>query len=265
MKVFISSVISGYEHFRDAAGEAVQVLGGQVIRAEDFSADPAAPQVVCLRGVREADVVVLLMGNRYGYVAPSGLSATHEEYREAKERKPVLVFVENVAGRETEQEAFVDEVQSYVAGHFRATFTTEEDLKGAVTRALHQHALSVAAGPVDEAEIVARAETIKPSGSGMASSPTLLVSVAGGPRQQILRPTEIEAPALARKIMQEATYGQEPIFDAASGSTSKIENGSLVVEQVDRNAAIYLDELGTVRIVMPARSEGKRNTFGSVL
>ena len=40
--------------------------GYAVIAAEDFGASPGSPQQVCLAGVREADVVVLLLGARYG-------------------------------------------------------------------------------------------------------------------------------------------------------------------------------------------------------
>ncbi len=94
MRVFISSVITGYEHFRDAVAAAVESLGHEVIRAEDFGASPGTPQQACLGGVREADVVVLLVGARYGAIQPSGHSATDEEYREARESKQVLVFVE---------------------------------------------------------------------------------------------------------------------------------------------------------------------------
>jgi len=36
MKVFISSVITGFESYRDAAGQGVHSLGHQAIRTEDF-------------------------------------------------------------------------------------------------------------------------------------------------------------------------------------------------------------------------------------
>ncbi len=83
MKVFISSVVSGFESFRDAAAAGIEALGYTVIRSEDFGAVAASSQQTCLEGVRVADVVVLLLGARYGFLQPAGLSATHEEYREA--------------------------------------------------------------------------------------------------------------------------------------------------------------------------------------
>ena len=83
MKVFVSSLIGGYESYRDAVVEAAEMLGHTVLRAEDLGATPASPQQACLGLVRDSDVVVLLIGEHYGAVQPSGLSATHEEYREA--------------------------------------------------------------------------------------------------------------------------------------------------------------------------------------
>ena len=94
MKVFVSSVIGGLEEHRAAAREGAENLGHAVIAAEDFGASPGSPQQVCLAGVRDADVVILLLGARYGTAQASGLSPTHEEYRAARGTKPVLVFVQ---------------------------------------------------------------------------------------------------------------------------------------------------------------------------
>src|SRR3977135_4124469 len=107
MKVFISSLITGMEPVRSAAREAVLQLGHEPIFAEDFGAKPQSPQVACLSGVRQSGLVIPILGPRYGAKQASGLSATHEEYREAKERCPILAFVEDGVGRDAAQEAFV--------------------------------------------------------------------------------------------------------------------------------------------------------------
>jgi hypothetical protein len=65
VKVVISSVISGMEEERTAARQAAETLGHTVTAAEDFRASPQTPQQVCLGAVRDADVVVLLLGARY--------------------------------------------------------------------------------------------------------------------------------------------------------------------------------------------------------
>jgi hypothetical protein len=100
MKIFISSLILGMDPFRAAAREAVTTLRHEPIMAEDFGASPNSPQIACLTGVRQADLVVSMLGKDYGALQPSGLSATHEEYREAKGQKPVLAFVQSGVDRE---------------------------------------------------------------------------------------------------------------------------------------------------------------------
>jgi hypothetical protein len=89
MKIFISSVISGFEDLRAAAALAIRSLGHEPVIAENFDAALVSPRVACLGGVREADLVVLILGKSYGAVQTnSGISATHEEWLEAKNRRP---------------------------------------------------------------------------------------------------------------------------------------------------------------------------------
>ena len=205
--------------------------------------------------MRDADVVVLLLGDRYGHRQESGLSATHEEYREAKERRPVLAFVQESVEREAAQRDFVREVQDWNSGQYPAGFSTPEGLREAVTRDLHQLELSRAAGPVDEEEMLARAEASVPAARGFGEASLSLV-VAGGPRQQVLRPAELEADELSDALMREGLFGPNRVLDPARGTNKRLEGHALLVEQ-DR-ASIRLDELGTVVIAQPARDEGGR-------
>jgi Domain of unknown function (DUF4062) len=150
MRVFISSVIGGFEAFRAAAAAAVASLGHEAITAETFEAGVSSPRVACLRGVREADVVILILGASYGTVqAVSGLSATHEEYRDAKDHRPVIAFIQEGIDREPAQAEFVREVQDWSGGLLRSGFRTTKELRDAVTKALHRFELSAAAAPVD--------------------------------------------------------------------------------------------------------------------
>ena len=132
MKVFISSVISGMEDHRAAARLAAESLGHTVTVAEDFRASPQSPQQVCLGAVRDADAVVLVLGPRYGAPQESGVSPTHEEYREARGTKPVLAFVQTGFTREPQQERFVEEVSAWEGGGYRESFDTPESLRTAV-------------------------------------------------------------------------------------------------------------------------------------
>ncbi len=142
MKVFISSVISGFEIYRDASVRSARALGHEVRRSKDFSASPVTRQQACLTGVRWADVTVVLLGPTYGTPQRSGLSATHEEYREARGSHPVLVFVQQGVTREPQQDGFVTEVRDWSSGHVAPGFRTPEELGDAVTRALHDFELA---------------------------------------------------------------------------------------------------------------------------
>lgn len=258
MKVFISSLITGMEPFRAAAREAVSTLRGEPIMAEDFGARPHSPQVSCLSELRRADVVALILGERYGALQPSGLSATHEEYRDAQGRKPVLAFVQEGVTREPAEAEFVREVQSWEAGLFRGGFTTPDDLKTALTRALHDYQLANAVGPVDTGEMVQRAATLLPADrQNSAGNAMLNLAVAGAPRQTILRPIEIENPALADHLHQTALFGVHRLFDHTVGVEREIEDGRLVVRQANGRAEIALDEQGSILVRLPVRRNNR--------
>jgi hypothetical protein len=261
VKVFISSVIAGMEEYRAAAREAAESLGYSVIAAEDFGASPSSPQQVCLAGVRDADVVVLLLGARYGTPQSSGLSPTHEEYQEARGRKPVLVFVQTGITREPDEEKLVDEASGWEGGQYRQPFDSPASLRAKVTRALHQWELSQQAGPVNEEELAAGAAALLPQRPTYAAgSPLLHVVVASAPAQQVLRPSAMDDPALQTAMEQEALYGERPVFDRGQGVQTGVSGTSLVVRQA--NAEITVDEHGNVRVSRPGRDSGGRPSGG---
>ena len=255
VKVFISSVIAGMEDHRAAAREAAESLGYTVIAAEDFRASPSSPQQVCLEGVRDADVVVLLLGARYGTPQRSGLSPTHEEYREARGSKPVLVFVQTDATPEPGEGTFIDEVSSWEGGQYREPFDTPESLRKAVTGALHRWEVNQQAGPVNEEELRARAAALLPRRTTYSpGSPLLHVIVAGAPAQRVVRPGALDDSALQREMEREAVYGDRPVFDRSQGVQATVSGATLTIGQ--RNAEIALDEQGSVRVSRPARDAG---------
>jgi hypothetical protein len=260
MKIFVSSLISGMEQLRAAVRAAIISLGHEPVMAEDFGARPQSPQVSCLDALRGCDAVVLILGARYGFTQPSGLSATHEEFREARERIPVLAFAQAGAQQEPAQAAFVKEVRGgWATGLFSPEFTDPEDLRGKVTRALHDWQLARAAGPFDADELLTRA--LAPfenrHGSHHGNGPTLILSLAGGPAQAILRPSEIEDPRLGRALQKEALFGDAAIFDPNAGSQPAMEDsGKLVLRQDPRLVALGADGGILVRLTLEAHTRG---------
>ncbi|MEZ5989858.1 MAG: DUF4062 domain-containing protein [Planctomycetota bacterium] len=134
--VFLSSVMSGMEEMRAAAVAACDALDISVTKAEDFSADPSTPRGVCLRGVGQANGLVLLLGERYGSRLPSGKSPTEEEFDEAvRLGKEVFVF-RTSDELEPEQETFLERVGSWQGGQFYRTCTSATELQRDIVRAL---------------------------------------------------------------------------------------------------------------------------------
>lgn len=260
MRIFISSLITGFEPQRAAARRAVTTLRHEPVMAEDFGAQPNSPQIACLQGVRGSDMVVLVLGEDYGFVPPgSTLSATHQEYREARETRPVLAFVQQGISPGPEQAAFIAEVQAWEGGLFRGGFVNPDDLQDGVVRALHDVTLANATGPVDEREIMATAiGMFAPENRNQVTAAMLELAVVGGPRQRILRPAEMEAAQLAEQLEQSALYGDSRLFDRSLGVSSGLDGSDLVLRQ-DRGASIRLTEQGSVALRLPLdESRGAR-------
>ncbi len=257
MRIFISSLITGMEPLRAAAREAVTTLGHDPIMAEAFGATPQSPQIACLDGVRQAAVVVLILGARYGSKQLSGLSATHEEFREARNRCPVLVFVEDKLSPEPDQAAFIEEVQSWKSGLMRDAFSSPADLQAKVTRAIHRQELATATAPFDGNEVLARAlEAFPDDGRGYHRGAALTVAVFGGPSQTILRPSELEAPSLAEKLEREALFGAARIFARSAATTNTITDNKLILAQDDRSQrCLILDAQGGIVVRQPLEDE----------
>lgn len=141
MKVFVSSVIIGFEHFREAARNAVIEAGMQPIMAEDpelFPAQSLSPQTVCFHGIDDCDVFVLILGHRYGDITEAGLSVVAEEYWKARfNEKEIRLFVQSIE-REAEQEEFLTRISKWESGHFRNEFSSAEDLKAKIIQTLSE-------------------------------------------------------------------------------------------------------------------------------
>ena len=140
-QVFVSSVIDDYTEYREAAGEAIAQLGHMPIFMEEVTHSTSSPtQAECFAQIDASDVVVLLVGSRYGACQASGKSATHEEWDHARSRnKPVLVFFEDVADPEPRQAAFRKELRSWEHGRFGVSYSTPIRLLSRVSRSLREH------------------------------------------------------------------------------------------------------------------------------
>lgn len=260
MKVFISSLITGMEAERAAARRAVVALGHEPLMAEDFGACATSPQIACLQGVRDADVVVLILGPRYGTKQDMGISATHEEYLEARGSKPIVAFVKE-GEHDQDQEALIEDAGRWQGGLLWNPFATADELSDLVTGNLHRHELAHVAGPLDPRALATRALALLPARShGYHNSDLALhLVIAAGPHGEVLRPAQLEADSLAAELQQQAMFGPLPIFDRRIGADGRLREDALVISQHREHreiAEVALWPCGDVRFRLPL-SEGQ--------
>ncbi|WP_210450932.1 DUF4062 domain-containing protein [Pantoea ananatis] len=267
MNIFISSLISGFEEKRNAVKRAISILGHNPIMAEDFGARSDSPQVTCLKGVREADAVILILGARYGAKQQQGLSATHEEVLEARTTKPLIIFLEAGVEPEHDQAELLNEVSAWEKGLFREEFISNEDLFERCIKAISQLQLAHALSPVDPEGLKNRAIQNLPNDnqSYFHSSVRLQISVAVGPDTTIIRPAQMDEKKLVDMISQEALFGnnmgQRTIFDKQSGFNESVEYDSLCISQSqnrEMHNLVKLSPSGDVLLIlsMPMSSGG---------
>lgn len=257
MKIFVSSLISGMGDARSSARQAISELDHEPLMAEDFGAQPRSPQIACLDGVRQSAAVVLILGPQYGAIQASGLSATHEEYREARSSRPVFAFVRSSVAPDPEQTAFIQEVEGWPSGLYRESFSSAEDLRQKVVRAIHRWELSTAATPLNGAELLERARANVPDDrrGNRLTSPTLLLSVASGPTQPVLRPSQLDERTLQTDIHSNAMFGASPVLDSRLGSELSIRDDALVITQ-DRGGSVSVDTQGSIVLHLPIARDG---------
>jgi hypothetical protein len=158
-RVFVSSIIEGFQAYRDAARRAVALVGFTPVMAEDFPAQSRAPRAACLDGVRSSDIYLGILGPSYGCRTESGLSATEEEFDEACARSLSTLIFSTTAGLDSEQAAFLERVAGrWGEGIFYGRFGTPEELKDAVIRALS--AIKGETPALSEGEASARLEAL---------------------------------------------------------------------------------------------------------
>ena len=236
---------------REATARAIGILGQKPILAEHLGASPSSPQVTCLAGVRQADAVVLIMGTEYGSPQESGLSATHEEYREARGCKPVLAFIQENIQPAKDQADFISEVQDWERGHYTASFQNADDLQDGVVRGLHDHLMDSASNPINESELADQARRLIPEATHF-SRPTLVLATAAGPPHQVIRPAELEGDGLQDFLQREALTGSHSVLDLSVGTARSVRGDTIVLHQPDSGDSVSLSESGCVVVTQQA-------------
>ena len=133
LKVFLSSTFKDLSSERQAVEAAIQRMAAQYIGMEYFGSFADEPLKKCLNKVKSANVIVLVLGHKYGFV-PNGssISMTETEYREAMDKSiPVLPYLlkEDLFSAKSDDDPRLTELKEELKlTHGVTWFTSQEDL-----------------------------------------------------------------------------------------------------------------------------------------
>jgi hypothetical protein len=234
-RVFVSSVMTGFEDYRQAAKSAISAAGADPVLVEDYPSLASSPRNACLDGVRSCDAFVLVLGNRGGFVAPSGKLVVEEELAQAEASGlPVLIFIQECE-RDHRAEDLFKRVSDYTSGYFRKTFTTPPSLAATVKSAVQSMAFTG-----DKADMT-------PIGDVFAVMPKLddqcsmRFVVASSRNEQVVDPVTLDSDTVKNSIMELAHRGDVTLFSYEVGKSTSAGVDSLVITQDDDRRAGHLD------------------------
>jgi uncharacterized protein DUF4062 len=228
-RVFLSSVMDGFEEYRQAAREGIVAAGGEPILAEDFPSLPVSSRTACLDGVASSDIYIAIIGGRGGWIAPSGQLVVEEEYEEARHRKrSILAFIQN-AERDADAQRLVRKLSDYIDGRFRETFSAPDTLQAAVKRALEPMIQHYARPEVDTSVIEERLRQPSPI-RREASVRFVLVPERS---EELIDPVSLESEELEQQLF---TIGHSPtvcLFSYRRAKTPEVRPDEIVIVQAD--------------------------------
>ena len=145
ISIFISSVQDEFATERKQIAEYIRqdALFSQYFVPFLFEESPAqdkSAQVAYLEQAANAEVYLLLIGSKYGYVDAGGVSPTEKEYNTASAHHAYrMTFVKNVDKREPKEESFKRRIDNAV---IRNAFSTYDELQSAVYASLIEYMVS---------------------------------------------------------------------------------------------------------------------------
>ena len=241
-RVFVSSVVEGFEDYREAARDGILGAGGEPVLVEDYPGLSISPRSACLDGVASCDVLVVIVSNRGGWIAPSGKLVVEEEYDEARQNNlRVLAFIQNIE-REEEAQRLVDRLSNYINGLFRITFSNLTELRSAVKDSLEpiiQHLKN------PEVELSMIEEKLKDPYK-IYNEASLRFLLAPERVEEFIDPVSLESPDLRRQLFEIGHSGEVELFSYERPKKTEVGINEFVILQ--SNEGRRWDGLDEVRL-----------------
>lgn len=231
-RVFVSSVMEGFQEYREAARHAIEKAGGEPILVnEDFPAVEVSSRNACLDAVDSCDIYIAIIGERGGWTAPSGKLVVEEEYCQARTRKlPVLLFLQDV-DRDVEGQRLAEELSDYVNGLFRATFRTPTELEEEIERALKPILSAAGRSIMDKDKLMQALE----DPYTILNETTLRFILTSERSEEVIDPVQLESKEFIDRIYEICHSLEIQLFSYQRPKKHGIEGDSLVIHQQDQH------------------------------
>lgn len=254
-RVFVSSVIDGFESHREAAREGIKAAGGEpVLVNEDFPSMPNSSRNACLDAVASSDIYVAIIGERAGWRAPSGKLVVEEEFEEAQNRDvPVLLFLID-GDREEEAERLAGRLSDYVEGYFRVEVESPTELQEETERALQR----LIDNPPNEQPDMQRVRDATSAPYDLGGQPSVRTVLVPEREEEVVDPMTLESDKFRHRVYRIAHALSVKLLRYTEPKSHSLTQDSLVVTQRSssrqgtgkENARIEIDERG--RIIVDA-------------
>ena len=225
---FVSSVVDGFEEYREAARQGVEAAGGKALLVnEDLPSLATSSRNACLDGVESADCLLSIVGRRGGWTTPSGVLVVEEELEHARRRNiPVLAFLQKTT-RDPEAERFARRLSDYIDGAFRITFDTPEELQEHVERAARGR-ISMGTRRTDEPDL---SSSLRPE-ERAATDETLLRFVLVPAREgELVDPVRLASPEFEHELFGLGHAANVGLFNYRHAKSAEVVDDHLVIEQ----------------------------------
>ena len=144
-KIFLSSVQSEFSEERKLLADYIRQdalfsMYFEPFLFEELPAQDRSAQTAYLEQAANAEVYLLLMGEKYGFEDKEGVSPTEREYNTATANHAYrIAFIKDVPERDAKEEAFKQKIDESV---IRNTFKSYEELQSGVYASLVEYMIS---------------------------------------------------------------------------------------------------------------------------
>ena len=258
-RIFVSSVIKGFQKFRSITRKAITAAGGQPLLVnEDFPAAASSARNVCLDAVDSCDAYLVIVGKRGGWIAPSGKPVVEEEYDRAKQRGlPILAFLMRTE-RDVEAQRLANRISHYVTGTFRRTFESERELQDEIEQALPAVLAILRRPTLSAADLL----QVFQSPYQVRDEVTLRFALAPDRREEVVDPVELGSSTFIDSIYRLGHAAEVQLLSYEQPKKAELKGNSLVMLQSNRErwegSEIRLELSDSGQLVIDANVTGRQ-------